>query len=239
MANTELSYADRLQRGRDMQTATVGFSPAFAPVDSTLGAASFLTFLDGLDTLNTEVGTLLGQYTTGVAQRTPMVEDIKDRSLRVLSLIKSNAVWKAFLPAIKSLVDKIRGNTPKPPKPPAPGESPGSPPAKKRNKGEQSFGDIETNFEKLIALLAGVPGYTPPAADLTVANLTTLANDFAAKNLAMSSLGNQLGMKQKARSDAYDGDTGLRARMKAIKEAVRSQYGSSSPEYEQVKGIAL
>jgi hypothetical protein len=223
----------------DLQTAVAGFSPAFAPVDASLAPAAFLTFLNSLDAMGTDVGTAVGLYTNGVQRRTPMMADIQDRALRVLSLVKSNASWAAFLPNIKKLVDKIRGNTPKQPKPPAPGEGPGSPPAKKRNTGEQSFADIEDNFEKLIAALGSVPGYTPPASDLTIANLTTLATDFAAKNLAMSTLGNTIGMKQKARLEAFDGPGGLKEKMKAIKEAVRSQYGSTSAEYEQVKGIKV
>ena len=222
-----------------MQTAVAGFSPAFAPLDPSLAPAAFLTFLNSLDTLNIEVGTLTGQYTIGVQQRTPMMLDIQDRALRVLSLVKSNPAWKPFLPTVKSYVDKIRGNTPKPPKAPAPGETPGSPPAKKRNQGEQSFSDIEDNFEKLIAALGSIPGYAPPAADLTIANLTTLASGFATKNLTMSTLGNQVAMKQKARLEAYNGPAGLREKMKAIKEAARSQYGSNSAEFQQVKGIGL
>ena len=152
MANAETTFSDRRQRGVDMQTAVAGFSPAFTPLDPSLAAAAFLTFLEMLDILNIEVGTLTGQYTIGVQQRMPMMLDIQDRALRVLSLVKSNPAWKAFLPTVKSYVDKIRGNTPRPPKAPAPGETPGS----------------------------------PPAADLTIANLTTLASGFATKNLTMS-----------------------------------------------------
>ena len=143
-------------------------------------------------------------------------------------------MWKKYLPGIKSLVDKIRDNRPKPPKPPAPAEGPTSPAAKKRNKGEQGFGDIATNFEKLVAALAPVPGYAPPATELTIANLTTAAGNFNTQNSTMSTLNINLGLQQRDRSDGYDT---LRSKMKAIKEAVKSQYGSSSAEYDQVKGI--
>jgi hypothetical protein len=236
MPITEKSFADRLQRGRDVQTAIAVFVPAFAPADASLGATPFGNFLDDLDDLNTEVGTLVAQYTTGVAERTPMVEDIKDRAGRVLAYLKSNSAWKAFVPGIKLLVDKIRNNRLRAPKPPTPGE--GAEPVKKRNKGEQSYGDIEENFEKMIAALGAVPGYAPPATDLSIASLTTLATTFATKNLTMSTLGNQIGMKQRARLEQYDGPSGLKEKIKAIKNAVRSQYGTDSAEYNQIKGIA-
>jgi len=84
-----------------------------------------------------------------------------------------------------------------------------------------------------------VPGYAPLAAELSLMTLALLANEFAAKNLAMATLGNVLGMKQQARLDSYDGSGGLCEKMKAIKSAVRSQFGTSSAEYGQVKGIGL
>lgn len=239
MAISERSFADRLQRGQLLQTAVAGFSPDFVPADAELLPDAFATFLGTLDDLNTEVGTFSAQYTTGVEERTPMVADIKERAARVLEYVKSNAVWKAFVPGLKKSVDKIRGNRPRQPTAPSPGENPASPPAKKRSQGEQSFADIEENFERLIAALGSVPGYAPPAAELALAALASLANDFAAKNLAMSTLGNVLGMKQKSRLDLYDGPGGLREKMKAIKSSVRAQYGTSSAEYEQVKGIGV
>ena len=182
---------------------------------------------------------MVGQYTTGMSQRTPMIVDIRDRAARVLAYIKSNTAWTEFVPGIKAYVDKIRGNRTRASKPPTSGETPGSPPAKKRNKGELSFGDIEENFGKMIAMLDSVPGYAPPATELSIANLTTLATTFATKNLTMATLGNEIGMKQRARLTGYDGPGGLREKMKAIKDAVKSQYGSNSAEYQQVKGLGL
>ena len=43
-----------------------------------------------------------------------------------------------------------------------------------------------------------------------------------------------------ARAETEDASApGLRVRMKAIKESVKSQYGSSSAEYAQVRGIKV
>ena len=186
MPISESTFADRLARGRLMQTTIAGFSPTFAPIDVTLAAAAFGTFLDGLDLLHTTTGSLVTQYSTEVPLRNETVTLIKGLSSQVLSLIKSNPAWKNHVPAIKALVDKIRGTRPKAPKaePPPPGETP--PERKRRNTGEQGYGDIEENFERLIAALGGVPGYTPPATEISIASLTTVANNYAAKNLTMA-----------------------------------------------------
>ena len=153
--------------------------------------------------------------------------------------MKSNPAWTKYLPGIKSLADKIRNSSARKAKPPGAGETPGSPLAKKRSKGEQSFGEIDTNFDRLIAALGSVAGYAPTTADLTIANLTARAAAYSAKNATMSTLGQTVGLKQRDRLAGYDGNGGLREKMKAIKQAVRAQYGGNSAEYAQVKGIDL
>jgi len=236
MAISESSFADRLQRGREMQVVTAGFTPAFAPIDGSLAPTPFGTFLDGLDLLHTTTGSLVSQYSTEVPLRNDMVTLIKRLTAQVLATIKSNPAWKNHVPAIKSLADKIRGSRPKAPKaaPAPPGTEP--PAVKRRSTGEQGYGDIEENFERLIAALGGVAGYTPPAAEITIAALTTVANTYAAKNLSMATLFAQLTTSQRDRADGF---AALKEKMKAIKQAIRGQYGPGSPESEQAGGIEL
>ena len=235
---TEKSFSDRLGRGRLLQTTTAGFSVAFNPADVSLAATGFLAFLDALDALNTVTGAQVTQYTSEVEVRTLMVQDIKARTLRVLSYVESNVAWKKYVAGLKSLANKIRGNKSKKPKPPAPGETPGSPTAKARSKGEQSFAEIAENFEQLLAAVTAISGYSP-AADITVASLTTLSSAFSAKNTTMGTLAGQVTVKQGERLAAYNGPGGLNDKMTAIKKAVLSQYGATSPEYAAVKGINL
>ena len=236
---SENTFADRLQRGRDMQAAIAIFTPAFAPADSSLAPTAFATFLDGLSTLHTATSTLVTSYTTGAGERMTMVKEIKDVSSRVLSYLKSNPAWKKHLPGIKPLVEKIIGNSTRKSKAPQASETPGSAQAKSRKKGEQSFGDIASNFGRLVSALGAVVGYTPTTADLTIANLTTRSTAYLAKNATMSTLGQSVGMNQRERTANYDGDTSLRSKMKDIKQAVRAQYGTNSPQNAQIKTIKL
>ena len=239
MPISEKTFADRLGRGREMHAAIALFAPPFAPADVSLLPPAFNTFLDDLDTSNTDTGTLGSSYTTNVDERTDIVKDIKDRALRVLSYVESNSAWISSARGIKTLVDKIRGVVSRPAKAPAPGETPSSPQARRRRKGEQSYGDIAANLERLIAALQTIAGYAPPASELTVASLTTLATGYSALNTSMATLAQQAGRSQRDRLDGYDGPDGLSAKMKAIKKAARAQYGTASGEYAAVKSIRI
>src|SRR3954447_7963935 len=99
MANTEQTFADRLQRGRTMQSKTEGFAPVFAPADPTLAPATFDLFLDDVDTSNLAVATAGAAETSATNLRKSLMLQIKDRTTRAVNYVASNEAWDQFLPA--------------------------------------------------------------------------------------------------------------------------------------------
>jgi hypothetical protein len=233
----DTSFPDRLGRGRLMHAAIAGFDPQFAPADAALKAGAFNSALNDLETLNSETDDLVDQYKTGVRERTAIIVDLRDRAGRVLSFVVSNKAWSKHLPAVKSVVEKIRGNRAVTIKPPTGAET--AEETKKRKSGARSFTEMTAHLVRLIAAVKKISGYAPPAAELTIAQLQALHAALHARNLAMVDLDQETGMKQRERFNAYNGPDGLKENMKAIKAAVRAQYGGASPEYAAVKGIGL
>ena len=90
MPISEQSYADRLQRARQLNAATTGFAPPFAPADPSLAPAAFGSFLDGLDTSNLAVATALAAWQEGATARSALVTRLKADTLRALARVKSN-----------------------------------------------------------------------------------------------------------------------------------------------------
>lgn len=234
MPESETSYADRLQRGRSMKSAIAGFIPPFAPPDATLLPAAFDTFLNGLNTLNTTAATKKADWQSSVADRIAMVKDIKARALRVSSHVKSNAAWKAQFPAVKAAAEALRGyRIPKPKAEPHPEVVQ----PKARQQGDQSFADIKNLLDKLTAALGHVPTYdTGAPADLTIATLSALATDLDALNQLVATKEQALISARTKRAAGYET---LKDKMKAIKEAAVSQYGSRSPQHTQVRAIRV
>jgi hypothetical protein len=236
MSNSESSFADRLQRGRQLDAAISGFAPPFAPADATLTPEAFGDFLDELNGMNQTVAGVEADWLATAAQRMALSGDIKSRALRALSRVKSNSAWKMNLPAVKAAADHLRGyRTPKP-KRPADGEGQ----VKSRSQGDQSFADIKGLLDKLVAALGKLSGYDAGApADISIAGLAALATQLDGLNQLVAGKEQTLHSARAPRLAAYEGAGGLREKMLAIKEAARSQYGSKSPEYLQVKGIKV
>jgi len=238
-SNSETTFGDRLARGRTMQSKIAGFAPAFAPDDADLAPAAFSTFLDSIQTKNTEIAEAEPVFSQWVTTRRTLYETIKERTLQVVDTISGNKAWNLYLPKVKEYARMIRNTRP----PKAPADAPADPnaPAKpKRKTGQQSFGDIDLWFEKLIEAVKLVPGYgPPPESNIQVAQLTTLLTDYRTANKKVAELGAPLSNLRRERLALYDGDPGLRTKMKAIKKSTSGQYGRASTHYAEVKGIGL
>lgn len=243
MANSESSFADRLQRGVTLHAAIAGFTPIFAPADPAVEPAAFNTFLESLGTMNQGVALAEAEWKVGAANRSALVAEIKARALRANARVKSNSAWKARQAAVKTAAANLRGYRTPPPKVPADPEA-GTPAPASRAKRDQSYGDIKNLLDKLVAALNQVPQYdTGSPVEITTASLAALSTQLDGLNQTVAGMEQALAAVRVPRSAAYNtdqpGSPCLRSRMLAAKEAAKSQYGSTSMEYAQVKGIKV
>ena len=235
----ERSYADRLGRGQLLQGKIALFTPAFAPADTSLTAANFALFCSSTETACDQTAIAFDAWRTVVKERQDLVKELKATATRVIAYLKSSAAFASRLKNAKSAADKLRGMKAGPPK--APKSARGTPAAKNRTGGDLSFADMEKHFKVLINAVTGLPGYAPvPATNpITLANLNGTLSTYKGKNSDLITLESTWRDKADERSTQFDGPGGLREKMKAIKNATKSQYGQTSSQYGQVKGIRL
>jgi hypothetical protein len=222
-----------------MQGKIDGFTPAFAPDDASLAPDAFDAFLDSIKDKNDEVAEADSVLSDAVTARKSLYELIKSRTLRVVDTIEGNEAWKQYLPKVKESARMVRNS--RPPKPSDDPAAPDAPAKPKRKTAQQSFGDVDLWFGKLIEAVKLVPGYAPPVdSNIQLAQLTTLLTDYRAANKDVAKKDAPLSNLRRERLALYDGDTGsLSAKMKAIKKATGGQYGRTSAQFAEVKGIAL
>jgi len=235
MPNTEQTFADRFARAQQLQAAVASFNPTFTPADASLTPAAFGTYLTDLATLNDTIAEQRADYSTQAGERAAVLAEVKSRSQRAMSYLKSNAAWARHAEAAKLIYDKLRGYrtaaTPAPSVPAATVEA-----KKKIKSGQQSFADVEGLFTKFISALKKVPGYAPPAPELALPGLTTLAEAFTDKNDALAELAAGLAPLVKDRLARYDD---LTDKAQAIKAAASAQYGPKSSEFLSIKGLKV
>ena len=232
----EKSFSDRLTRGETLRDMCAAFTPAYVPADTSLTAANFTNFLTSLATLNTEINTLEGNYTTQAEARLALVRNIKSAATRVAARLKSNSVWSSEEKSARKVLDKLRGVRAQKPKPPAEGEPPVE--EKKRNSGEQAYAEVALLFEKLIGVATAAAGYsTGVPAEISAGTLSGLLSALKGSNSFLCNLAAQISPKQKKRLKLYFEKGGFAEKFQAIKEAVKSQYGTKSEQYVAARAV--
>lgn len=239
MPNTEKSYRDRQGKAQTLIDTTPGFSPAYAPADTTVSFTNFNSYLGGVDAANTLVETLEVNYTNNANARIAMVKSIREATTQAVSYVKSNKAWSTQFKAVKMVADKLRNMRPPekaaPPPAPPPG---GEPPAMtaKRNKGEQAYVELQAHLGSLITALNACPGYVPPSPAITLNAFNGLLSPFRGLNTFIGQLTGQLTTAREARRQLYYvGADCLECKFQAVKNAVKGQYGQNSTAYGAVK----
>ena len=92
----------------------------------------------------------------------------------------------------------------------------------------------------MIKAVAKITGYTATVGSgLVLTELTAQETAYNALNSAVLDAESTLDEAQTTRTNFFDGEGGLKEKMKSIKKAVSGQYGRGSDQAASVKGIAL
>ncbi len=238
-ANTEQSFADRLSRARLMQTRIASFAPPFAPVDANIGASAFESYCNGCEQANTAVSDAEADYTTVTGSRSAAAAALQALAGRVQDHVEGVAAWKKYHKSIVDASRAVRGVSTPSKKAPAPGGAPVKR-ARQGGKSQQGYADIAKHFSKLVKVVGKIAGYSAPAGTgMTLTDLSASEVAYIALNSDVQDAESALETAQRDRSNYYDGEGGLKEKMKAIKKAVSGQYGRGSDEAKSVGGIAL
>lgn len=240
---SEQSFADRLGRARSMHSFIDGFTPAFAPLDPNIAPSAFQSYCNGCEAASNDVSAAEATYTTVTGERSSAADALKARAGQVQDYVEANVAWKKFHQSIIDASRAVRGiSTParKAPAPPAGSPPPPVKPARSGARSQQGFADIAKHFSKLLKAVAKITGYSATVGSgLVLTELTAQETAYNALNSAVLDAEATLDEAQTTRTNFFDGEGGLKEKMKAIKKAVSGQYGRGSDQAASVNGIAL
>lgn len=236
MAESERSFADRLQKAQQLRDACAGFAPVYStpPQGTTLPA--FTTKIAGCDADHQAVESAEILWSEAVERRTGIADTIRTTATQLLNYIKSSTAWKTKLPKAKQFADAIRGIK-HPRKAPAPAPPGGTAP-KRRQRGGQSYAELERNWRALVTLAGGLAGFAPTDVKIQLGTINGLLSSIRGVNSEISASEATLGEAQQVRQQGfYEEDAGLESLFLAVKTNVKGQYGTASPQWAQVKGM--
>jgi hypothetical protein len=247
---SEKSFGARLMRAQNVLTHIQNLSQ-YNPPEADQGKAAFASFLDDIGEANTTESELEQQYKAKTEARRLAFKENTLSIIKILPQIRG-AVEAKFskksqeYKMVSSIIAKIRdvkvGNE-------AVAENQGQ-----ENEGEeggsgeednsldsisksqQSYGSLLGYFNELVAALSKMNGYAPANAALQVAQLQAFAESLDVLNQNVMQKAYELHEQRKERLGLY---RDLSGRVQKIKAYVKSEYGATSDQYEQIRAIEV
>ncbi|MBL0129627.1 MAG: hypothetical protein IPP83_19735 [Flavobacteriales bacterium] len=237
MPTYETGHAKNAANLQDLISFVTGYGVAYNPTKPGILLAALNTKHTAAVGRLADVNTALAPHTIAVNTRDELFAPFAKRITRVVNAVQASAVPPSVIDDVKSIARKLHGQRAKP----KVADDPATPEDESKQSisaSQMSFDSRIENFHKLIQLLGAQPGYGPNEADLTVAALTTLHTAMVAANLtvinAYTAVSNTRILRDK---ELYDPLTGLVTVAGDVKTYVKSLFGASSLEYEQISGL--
>ncbi|MBD8082252.1 hypothetical protein [Chryseobacterium caseinilyticum] len=232
-STSEVGHAKNVANLQKITQQVSTYSLYNPPVDN-ISVASLQALYTAANAKLTEVGDKKNANKNAIVARQSAFEDLKSTCTRIMNLLEILGLPQGTLDQAKSLNRSIQGSSKKTTTLPEDGkEAP-----KSSSTSRQSFTQQEDNFGLLVQLLGTIPNYTPNEEDLKLANLTTYHQSLESATETVDQTEAQLNTKMIERDKIlYDEETGLYTLAMNVKKYVKSLYGATSPEYNDVSAI--
>lgn len=253
-SNSETGHARNVANIKQLAEYVATLGSQYNPSNSNISHTALSTKWTASNSALVNHRNAKAQFDTVVNQREIQFKDVRKLATRIVSALNACGASDEVVKDARSILLKIRGERAKPKKKPAQVENPDqegelSPPQEGEGQGskdetkqisvsQQSYDQITENFAKLLALVQLEPKYMPNEPDLTVASLTTYADNLLASNGAVASQVAAYTTSLHNRNKIlYEGEESIPKLAEDVKEYMKSVFGSNSPEYKTVRSI--
>ncbi|MEK7263253.1 MAG: hypothetical protein AAB071_01935 [Bacteroidota bacterium] len=238
---SETGHAINVANFESLITYCTAYGPIYNPSKNTIKLASLNALLTSAKTALTAHNTVFTQqYENAINARELIFEPLSKLTTRIINALDACNVTDLTVTDAKTIARKIQGRRASDKLPPVPDDptTPNDESQKSISASQMSFDNRIDNFEKLIQLLAGQPGYLPNETDLKLITLNTLLADMKTKNSAAITAVTSLSNTRIARDAIlYTPETGLLDIAAEVKKYVKSVFGATSPQSKQVSGL--
>ncbi|MDR2449413.1 MAG: hypothetical protein LBD52_05580 [Prevotellaceae bacterium] len=215
----------------------VGFGVKYNPQIPALQIANLEEQLTGVQASVQLVDSLLPDYLSAEGARHEQFVKVYPLATRIQATAIVLGLPPTIVTRIKEIVHKIRGERAVSLQPEK-DINPDGTPAKHISVSQTSFNEQIEHFNQLIDLVASQAAYTPAEADLTVPSLTALLGELRLTNDAVMAALPPLTAARQARNERlYAPQTGMIDTALMVKEYVKAAFGSTSPQYKEVRHI--
>ena len=230
---SEQSFGKKLENANALSTLISGFT-GFVTLNPLVSVAALNTLTSDIKGANSNVAGNLQSYTMTIDQKQKVFNvgptSIKKITTPVIANVRSlYGKTSQEAESVNNFVVKIRGE--KVAKPTANAN------AETISKSQRSYGSVLQNFSDMITTLDSFETpYQSAKTDYTIASLILKKDEATLINTKSVQEFGKLKLARDTRNTQYEQLSDLSQR---LKDAVKAQYGNSSPEFKLVKGLKI
>jgi chromosome segregation ATPase len=236
MASTsEVGHAKNVANFQDLIEFVTGYGATYNPSKSSLKLAQLVALKATAETKLTDVISKNTNYNNKVNERMVAFSNLKSLSTRLVNALQTTDATTQTINDAKTFNRKMQGKkasasqTPTDPNAPAPTTI---------STSQQSYDQLIQHLTGLKTVLEEEPSYTPNETELQVATIDAKIADLTAKNTAVSTAYTNISNSRISRNETlYTSDNGIFETASEVKKYIKSVFGASSPQYNQVSGI--
>lgn len=236
MASTsEVGHAKNVANFQDLIEFVIGYGETYNPSKNSLKLPQLIALKDNAQSKLNDVIAKNTIYNNKVNERMVAFGNLKSFSTRLVNALQTTDATNETINNAKTFNRKMQGKkasttqTPTDPNAPAPATI---------STSQQSYDQLIQHLAGLKSVLETEPSYTPNEIELQIATIDSKIADLSAKNTAVATAYTNISNSRISRNETlYTSEDGIYETAGEVKKYVKSVFGASSPQYNQVSGI--
>lgn len=238
MASTsETGHAKNVATFEDLISFCTGYGAAYQPSRAILQLPALHPQLAAARAVLQAVKTSKTAYDNATNSREIAMEPLKPLTTKIINALMSTDASPQTKDDARTVANKIRGTNKSKGKVKS-GTEASTQVAKTSSTSQQSYDKLVDHFAQLIVILSAEPKYQPNEIQLSLATLNSLHAELTTRNTNVGDAWAGVSNARMNRNNVLYGEvTGLVDVAMAIKNYVKSVFGTKSPQFKQVSGL--
>ena len=236
MASTsEVGHAKNVANFQDLIEFVISYGATYNPSKNSLKLPQLIALKDNAQAKLNDVITKNTIYNNKVNERMVAFSNLKSFSTRLVNALQTTDATNETINNAKTFNRKMQGKkastaqTPTDPNTPAPTTI---------STSQQSYDQLIQHLTGLKSVLETEPSYTPNEIELQIATIDSKIADLSTKNTAVATAYTNISNSRISRNETlYTSENGIYETASEVKKYIKSVFGASSPQYNQVSGI--
>ena len=236
MASTsEVGHAKNVANFQDLIEFVIGYGTTYNPSKNSLKLPQLITLKDNAQAKLNDVITKNTIYNNKVNERMVAFSNLKSFSTRLVNALQTTDATNETINNAKTFNRKMQG---KKASTTQASTDPNAPAPATISTSQQSYDQLIQHLAGLKSVLETEPSYTPNEVELQIATIDSKIADLSVKNTAVATAYTNISNSRISRNETlYTSENGIYETASEVKKYIKSVFGASSPQYNQVSGI--